>query len=132
MGSSVEVTVQLRETDMCLLHTGFLCNTTEPVTMSPVWTGTGSSIINKVCFQCVVLQDRDNYLQASPGRPNKVLCTDSLCCPGTQEHVQQGTGPPSHSRSYDLKSLWDQKHNTRGWHVVLGAEGKALQRRLRL
>lgn len=54
VGSSVEVTVQLRETDMCLLHTGFLCNTTEPVTTSPVWTGTGSSIINKVCFQCVV------------------------------------------------------------------------------
>lgn len=54
VGSSVDVTAQLRETDMCLLHTGFLCNTTEPVTTSPVWTGTGSSIINKVCFQCVV------------------------------------------------------------------------------
>lgn len=69
MGSSVEVTVQLRETDMCLLHTGFLCSTTEPVTTSPVWTGTGSSIINKVCFQCVVLQDRDRYPQASLADP---------------------------------------------------------------
>jgi hypothetical protein len=62
VGSCLEVTAQLRATDMCLLHTGFLCNTTEPVTTSPVWTGTGSSIINKVCFQCVVLQDRARSL----------------------------------------------------------------------
>lgn len=55
VGSCLEVTDQLRATDMCLLHTGFLCSTIEPVTTSPVWTGTGSSIINSTCFQWVVL-----------------------------------------------------------------------------
>lgn len=57
VGSCLEVTDQLRATDMCLLHTGFLCSTIEPVSTSPAWTGTGSSIINSTCFQWVVLQD---------------------------------------------------------------------------
>lgn len=57
-GSCAEVMDQLRVTDMCRLHTGFLCNTTAPVTTSPTRTGTGSSIMNSTCFQWVVLQDR--------------------------------------------------------------------------
>ena len=48
---------KLSATDMCLLHTGFLCSTTKPVTTSPETTDMGSSIINSTCFQWVVLQD---------------------------------------------------------------------------
>ena len=70
-GSCAEVMDQLRVTDMCRLHTGFLCNTTAPVTTSPARTGMGSSIMNSTCFQWVVLQDRAwGHLSLPPlGRP---------------------------------------------------------------
>lgn len=64
----MDVTDQLRATDMCLLQTGFLCSTTAPVTTSPAWTATGSSIMNSTCFQCVVLQDRGMTWAARAGR----------------------------------------------------------------
>lgn len=110
MGSCLEVTDQLRATDMCLLHTGFLCSTIEPVSTSPAWTGTGSSIINSTCFQWVVLQDTGVALLESPwarlsgllqGRhsPGRARLLDAAQIPG------QGRGGGSPWRPWDIGVL---------------------------